>query len=331
MRRKLLSFILILFMFMSLLPSNVIQVSASTDEGTEVIVYNEDELHNAIKTPNFNIKLGANIELESNDDSGTLIIDENGTIDGNEFYIKCSSAIELKNSCLNLKNVTIYEGIQNSGIYIYSGSKAVLNDCTFIGNVSTVGGAILIGENGEAFLNNCKFIENKAGSGGAIYIDKGGKAVLNYCTFDNNTAYNGGAIFIESYDIYNGNKGGTIIIDSCTAIGNKAEQNGGAIYVNFGGEAEVYNCILKDNEANAGGAIFINNNGDGNRPGTLIMDACTVIENRTTEYGGGGIFNKGNLYINNSTIANNYSNEIGGGIQNYNLAKLYVMEIVLLY
>lgn len=240
-------------------------------------------------------------------------------------------------------------------IYIYSGSKAVLNDCTFIGNVSTVGGAILIGENGEAFLNNCKFIENKAGSGGAIYIDKGGKAVLNYCTFenniaanggaiyiynggkgelnyctfDNNTAYNGGAIFIESYDIYNGNKGGTIIIDSCTAIGNKAEQNGGAIYVNFGGEAEVYNCILKDNEANAGGAIFIN--GDGNRPGTLVMDACTVIENRTTEYGGGGIFNNGNLYINNSTIANNYSNEIGGGIQNYNLAKLYVMEIVLLY
>jgi hypothetical protein len=49
---------------------------------------------------------------------------------------------------------------------------------------------------------------------------------------------------------------------------------------------------------------------------TVIMNDCT-IENNTTSFLGGGIYNAGRLYLNRCTISDNRAGMVGGGIANF--------------
>ncbi|MCR4593835.1 MAG: FIVAR domain-containing protein, partial [Clostridiales bacterium] len=62
--------------------------------------------------------------------------------------------------------------------------------------------------------------------------------------------------------------------------------------------------------------------------GTLIMDGCSLSENRSIDaHGGGGAGeNQGYAYLNNCTVANNTSSEIGGGINVCKGGELYIMN-----
>ena len=62
--------------------------------------------------------------------------------------------------------------------------------------------------------------------------------------------------------------------------------------------------------------------------GTLIMDGCSLSENRSINKAGGGGAgeNEGYAYLNNCTVANNTSSEIGGGINVCKGGELYVMN-----
>jgi len=103
-----------------------------------------------------------------------------------------------------------------------------------------------------------------------------------------------------------------------TQSGSDSCAGGGLNFDN--GTAVLKNCALTRNVANYGGG-FCNE-------GTLVMDGCSVTENRNiggAMRGGGGGENKGTLYLNNSTIANNESTEIGGAINNC-AGTLYVMN-----
>ncbi|MDO4847765.1 MAG: InlB B-repeat-containing protein [Clostridiaceae bacterium] len=62
--------------------------------------------------------------------------------------------------------------------------------------------------------------------------------------------------------------------------------------------------------------------------GTLIMDGCSLSENRSINQSGGGGAgeNEGYAYLNNCTVANNTSSEIGGGINICKAGELYVMN-----
>ena len=103
-----------------------------------------------------------------------------------------------------------------------------------------------------------------------------------------------------------------------TQSGGNSCAGGGLNFDN--GTAVLKNCALTRNVADYGGG-FCNS-------GTLVMDGCSVTENRNiggAMRGGGGGQNNGTLYLNNCTFANNQSTEIGGAINNC-AGTLYVMN-----
>jgi uncharacterized repeat protein (TIGR02543 family) len=112
---------------------------------------------------------------------------------------------------------------------------------------------------------------------------------------------------MRSYPCQNGAGGGAI-------------SNGGTVIL-------INSAIIRNAAAFAGGI---------SNEGSLILDKCSLSENRSLGYyanglwigaGGGAIENrsKGKCYINNTVISNNTSSEIGGAINN-NGSTLYLMN-----
>lgn len=82
------------------------------------------------------------------------------------------------------------------------------------------------------------------------------------------------------------------------------------------------NCNIVRNVCYYAGGILVNGC-------TLVMDGCSLSENRTTSSGGGGgameIRNNGYLYANNTVICNNASGERGGAINCFK-GNVYIMN-----
>lgn len=86
--------------------------------------------------------------------------------------------------------------------------------------------------------------------------------------------------------------------------------SGGGALINSG-SLTMENSFLRRNSATYGGGL-LNSSG-----ATLIMTNSSLVENRT--YGasaGGGMENKGTMWVSNSTFANNLTNSAGGAINN---------------
>ncbi|MCQ2079052.1 MAG: hypothetical protein MJZ38_03220 [archaeon] len=134
--------------------------------------------------------------------------------------------------------------------------------------------------------------------------------------------------------------GGTtaVINNSKLTMDNSVISNSGSKTNAGGGIRNMAGCtlVMKDssitrNIANYGGGFQ-------NQNGILILDHCSVTENRSYDYGGGGGENTGTatsagmvdtttyMYVYNSTIAFNISQEIGGGINNCKGAHLYIVN-----
>lgn len=95
---------------------------------------------------------------------------------------------------------------------------------------------------------------------------------------------------------------------------------GTGLYNGNSANAVLTNCNIRRNGSEEAGGGFYNK-------GTLIMENCSVVENRNfgTMNGGGAGENGGTMYMNNCTVANNQSSEIGGGINNY-IGTAYIMN-----
>lgn len=85
-------------------------------------------------------------------------------------------------------------------------------------------------------------------------------------------------------------------------------------------KASLANCNIVRNVCGYGAGVLC----DG---GTLVMNNCSLSENRSTSQGGGAIEIKssGKFYANNTVIANNCSAEIGGAVNNYE-SNVYLMN-----
>ena len=81
---------------------------------------------------------------------------------------------------------------------------------------------------------------------------------------------------------------------------------GGGIRVDAG-TSEFNNLVIRQNEAFTGGGGLAIDSG-----ATLRMRRSAIIDNMATGAFGGGIWNKGELWVYDSTIANNDSNRAGG-------------------
>ena len=94
-------------------------------------------------------------------------------------------------------------------------------------------------------------------------------------------------------------------LDGITVSGNKAAQNGGAIYSD--GKVTINNCVIENNEAYSCGGVF--NNG-----GTLNITDTTFTKNVSTKWGGGALQNHASAVLENVTFEENSTNTYGGAV-----------------
>ena len=159
---------------------------------------------------------------------------------------------------------TGYPVLKNDGALTINATPA-----TFIGRINNDNNPkvriFAVGSGATVVINGLRFANGAAGTGsgasggaaanrgGGIYNGNGGDLTLNDCEFDYNTAVNGGAVF-------NGG-GATLKISGGTFSPNMADEDGGAIYnefgrvaldnVNFGANQAIGNSL----SGGAGGAI----------------------------------------------------------------------------
>jgi hypothetical protein len=204
------------------------------------------------------------------------------------------------------------------------GGDVTVNDCTFLANSATSGGAIY--NSGTTTVNDCTFLGNAALSGGAIY--NSGTLNVNDGSMTGNTATgNGGAIansgmldvnggiLTENTALVGGGIANTInatakistTVSDNFAIGQR-NASGGGLY-NYGGNMTVLDATVENNSSSDIGGGITNDGG-----GTLTVEGSTLTGNQATTIDGGAIWNNGTLSVTASTLAGNSAGASGGAV-----------------
>lgn len=218
-------------------------------------------------------------------------------------------------------------------------STLTMTDCSFLGNVAGIGGAVAAEYVADATYAGCLFLENiathtTAESGGAISHLAVSDALVSACTFDSNEAGGGGgAIYSESSSTVDlaiqsssfslneaGDKGGavynngpTLSLRSTEFASNEAESNGGAVFNNSTSPL-IVDCQFNLNSGGAfGGAVYSEWSGG--------SSTLTLVNTRFQHNEAGFEFDGGGLYVNGSDLdatnclwAKNVSTWDGGAI-----------------
>lgn len=257
----------------------------------------------------------SNTEALKIDKKSITIIGHNVIIDGqseaNSQVSRCCLEISsLANNNIIIDGITFQNGNNwgfDGGAIQYStnnkSSKLKITNCSFINNQATNGGALSF-NGGYLTIEDSHFIGNSAGRhGGAIcFASSLGNNVIQYnidnCTFKNNNATNfGGAL----YAYYGYNSQLDYKVQNSKFIDNTAS-NGGGIWTREIYMDHVYmkgNKALQSGTGYGGGAVYLI---DGNAD----LRYCTLTQNHAASYGGGFLFNSGNmLKIENSIIDGN--------------------------
>lgn len=112
----------------------------------------------------------------------------------------------------------------------------------------------------------------------------------------------------ESDRVFNIGTNGAVTMTAIT-IENGSSGLGAGIY-NLG-TLSLLESVVKDN------TVFIDGGGLFNGPSAkMIVENSAIINNRSTDFSGGGIRNEGMMYLNNVTISQNQSRWSGGGVSN---------------
>lgn len=169
------------------------------------------------------------------------------------------------------------------------------------------GAGILCVGNVSPTVNNCRFIANRCTFGGAAgYINNGAAPVFSNCTFEDG---DGGA-FGGAFDIAGG---GLVRFHHCLFRGNTAAR-AGALEIFSSNGVVVNNSVFVDNTAtggSGGGAVWL---GSG---GSARLRSCTIVNNTATNHSVGGVQNSvGNFQILNSIVYGNTGS--GGGMASNN-------------
>lgn len=196
-----------------------------------------------------------------------LTIDGTGQkiiLDGNQNQIFQVSAgnFTLNNLTLqNGKDTTIYGGAINFSPGI-SSDPLTINNCSFINNYSTNGGAIYA-LNGTVSINSSTFSGNQApGSGSAVYARFGTLYISNSTFSGNQTSGSGG--------VYGNN--GVVRINNSTFSGNSGSL-GNSIYMNGADFAGSNNILYNNTGVSAcAGGLLTNSISQDSSCGTTAMD-----------------------------------------------------------
>lgn len=201
---------------------------------------------------------------------------------------------------------------QNEGgaIYMRDSAKATLNNCTIrYCRAHDWGGGIYL-EDDDNRLNcenvNILFCTSDDDQGGGVYQDHGethwvgGKISNCRASKDDGGGFyqNNGKVYIEKVDFE----------------GNYSEENGAAIYSNTDDGLWLIGCGMTGNKADdSGGALYIDEE-------NLYMEDCSVISNTAVKYGGGiYIDSDGAISVGGTTVVR--SNDGEGSTDNLLLEK----------
>lgn len=212
---------------------------------------------------------------------------------------------------------TVYGGAIHNGA---PGCSSTIDETTFTGNAASQGGAIY-NNSGTLTITNSDFSNNHASGAGAIYNStdatmniSGGSFTGNYITGGWSYAgaiNNNGILNIDSGTTFTGNgiNSGTVVAYYGGAIYNNSAANLTINEADFTGNAALYR----------GGAIY-------NDSENLEILGANFTGNYTTIngaiYGGGAIFNAGDLTITNTSFTNNQAAAHGGAIHNTGTLKI---------
>ena len=206
----------------------------------------------------------------------------------------------------------------NGGAAIFSdGESLEIDNCNFINNVAplkaSTAAVTSLGYE-DISITDSKFINNTARDGGAVHfknISQFEPAIIS-CEFEQNTAVKGSAIYVGNNSRYVSVSLSNFVKNNVkNSLGEKAQLEGGAIYVNANNDdvaldislsnfehnsnsdvdggaicldgssnAFIDSCVFNNNSGKLGSAILIKNPND--KKLTLLLDSSTFINNHAT-------------------------------------------------
>lgn len=269
---------------------------------------------------NTNITITKSMTIIGQTMKGTII---NGTNNNTIFFIE-------PGIILNLKNLTITNGVSKGSGSINNQGTLTISKCYFSYNSANTGGAIL--NHGNLKIDQTSFYKNHAVSGGAVFNN--GILGLNSSVFIGNSGKDGGAIYsLEK----------SVNVTNCSFKNNYATGAGGAICKN-GGIMNVKFTIFTGNSGFAGGALYsiysvtnikncvFSTNGkqaDNTMGGGVYLYAGKMVIKDSTFTGntgsqGAAIENGENMQVMGCKFIKNKAHDVGGVIMNDYLTHLTV-------
>lgn len=301
-------------------PENNCQLTNITS-GTKIIRGNGGKLvqstddNKTLTTEGYQIKLfnvsGSSTILEINNLTFTAssTVGTTSTLDGALICVDDGATVILKQCYINGMSMS-NQGI--SLIYVKSGGKLLVENCTFYNNTSTNKGAVSFSEcirieNGaQVEVVSCNFESNGDGNlmSNAAAIENSGSCHITNTTFKGNTANRGSAIMNNDTGILE-IEDSTFDSNTCTSNGGYYARRGGAIFIQ-GGSVKITDSTFTGNKAGGynpgsegeennlqmlgGGAISI-------KTGSLVLQntrfdsnsvTSTTANSTNTKYGYGG-------------------------------------------
>ncbi len=292
-------------------------------------VSNFTNLKNALEDPqDATVTLGSDIVV-----TGTIkvngtktLIAGNGTTIYRDGVMACIRLMG-NNTNLTVKNIT-FDGRTSSAAtdpfksqvsFIYvDGTDAILNmeNCN-VNNCHL--------ESKPQISSESDYVYNNFGAAVAFSPTSGSdnaELKLTNCTFTNNKVTNNGA-----HPDY-GSAGAVYIVHTGGTISENTATNGGGVYVNTDGTAEVTGGTISENAATNGGGMYVHTTGTANvTGGTFTLN--------TASNHGGGVYISTNAVMNlNGTgtdgvlIKHNHADKVGGGV--YKMGSLRVGDKVVI-
>ncbi|MBN1592517.1 MAG: right-handed parallel beta-helix repeat-containing protein [Candidatus Coatesbacteria bacterium] len=214
----------------------------------------------------------------------------------------CGGGICAIDSDITIRNSKMYTnnaaGIEKhgagAGIYLYGDCSPAVEDCEFVINVASTGGAgICVEYYCKPTITGCKFDRN---TGAAIQVLRWAEAAISNCSITENT----GGVVLEDFS--------TAVIEESNIARNNSD-NGAAVKCSHHCEVTIQSCTLWSNVVTGdGGAVSCE------REGVCNIIDCEISLN-TSGQSGGGISSVGSsLLLLDSSISSNSSRGEGGGV-----------------
>ena len=174
----------------------------------------------------------------------TQLTAQNVTVSGNETQSQAGGMLINKESTATLSGVTVENNASQKdggGIYAHTVQITVEN-AQITGNKSAASaGGIGFGGSCTGSLKNTKITGNEAPNGGGMIVQGTSQITAEAVTAEGNTATLGGGVFV--------NKGAALTVTGGSEFsGNKADKQGGAVYVAGGAAVILSDCTLQTNE-----------------------------------------------------------------------------------